>query len=103
MRAILLALLIMGLMVGCGAGDDDGQDFGNVFEGDEGLILTEDEHPDGWGRTECFGCHPMEEIHQVNRTATDGLLPLADIREFVNEEGLASCPICHGDNGVSEP
>ncbi|MEE9252859.1 MAG: hypothetical protein V3U74_05870 [Thermodesulfobacteriota bacterium] len=101
MRAVLIMLFIAAAL-GCVGGDDDGQDFGNIFESPEGVILTEEEHPDGWGRTNCFACHPVEEIHRENRTGTEGILPLEDIQEFVEEEGLDSCPVCHGDNGVEE-
>jgi hypothetical protein len=100
MRKSLLIALVF-LLLGCAGGDDEGQNLGNIFEGTDGLILNQVEHPDGWGRSECFACHPINEIHREDRTGT-GLLPLEDIQEFVEEEGLDSCPICHGDNGVME-
>lgn len=98
MKKLLVLILMLGAL-GCAEGDDMGQDFGNIFDSPEGIILTEDEHPDGWGREDCFACHPLEEIHQEDRTQTS-ILPIEDIQEFVNEEGLDSCVICHGDNGV---
>ena len=97
-RFLFIGLLFL---LGCVGGDDEGQNFGNLFEGTDGLMLTQEEHPDGWGRSECFACHPINEIHREDRTGT-GVLPLEDIQEFVEQEGLASCPICHGDNGVME-
>jgi hypothetical protein len=96
----LLALLSILLIIGCVGEENQGQGFGNILDSPEGLIVTEEEHPDGWGRSDCFACHPIFDIHQVDRT--DGLLPLEDIQALVEEEGLASCVLCHGDNGVDE-
>ncbi|MGB7292262.1 MAG: hypothetical protein WBD99_08835 [Thermodesulfobacteriota bacterium] len=94
----LLAILLILLIIGCVGEENEGQGFGNILDSPEGLIVTEEEHPDGWGRSDCFACHPIFDIHQVDRT--NGLLPLEDIQALVEEEGLAACPICHGDNGV---
>jgi hypothetical protein len=94
--------LLLFWLFGCGGVDEDeGQDFGNLFNGPEGIILSQDEHVAGWGRSDCLVCHPLEEIHRVNRTGS-GTLPLEDIREFVARAGPGSCSVCHGDNGVSE-
>ncbi len=84
---------------GCGRGNDDGQDFGNLIASAQGTQLTRAEHPTGWGRSECFLCHPVDEIHHVDRSGT-GTVPLDDIRRLVDREGLASCHLCHGDNGL---
>jgi hypothetical protein len=93
-------VVLLAIGIGCGSkGNDDGQDFGNLIAGAQGTQLTREEHPTGWRRSECFLCHPIEEIHQEDRSGT-GVLPLADIRDFVDREGLASCPLCHGGNGV---
>ncbi len=100
MKKILLILLFLPIF-SCVGGDDGGQDFGNIFDSDEGLILTEEDHPDGWKREDCLTCHPLNVIHQEDRTEL-GILPLEDIQEFVLEEGPESCVICHGDNGVGE-
>lgn len=100
MKKLLLMILLL-LSVSCVDEDNRGQDFGNIFISTEGLILTEEDHPTGWMREECFLCHPIQVIHQVDRSGT-GTLLLEDIQEFVLQEGLASCPICHGDNGVPE-
>jgi len=99
---LLLLLLISIIISSCVSEDNDGgQDWGNILAGVEGLQLTEEDHPDGWGRQECFVCHPLEVIHQEDRSGI-GVLLLQDIRDFTVQEGLASCPICHGDNGVPE-
>lgn len=99
MKTLLAILLILSL-AGCVSEDNQGQDFGNILDSPEGLIVTEEEHPDGWGRSDCFACHPIADIHQVD--STNGLLPLEEIQALVVRDGLASCPICHGDNGVDE-
>lgn len=95
----ILLLIILLTLVSCVSENDEGQDFGNILMSTEGLILTEEDHPSGWQREDCYLCHPLEVIHQEDRSGT-GLLLLEDIQEFVLQEGLASCPICHGDNGV---
>lgn len=100
MKKALLCLLFL-TIIACVGGDDSGQDFGNIFDTEEGLILTEEEHPDGFGREDCFTCHPLAVIHQEDRTGT-GILDLEDIQDFVEQEGLDSCVVCHGDNGVGE-
>lgn len=97
----LFLILFCFIFLGCVGGDDSGQDFGNIFESSEGLILTEEEHPDGWKREDCLTCHPLNVIHQEDRTEL-GILPLEDIQEFVLQEGPESCVICHGDNGVGD-
>ena len=99
MTRLLLVLPLLALL-SCVSSDNEGQDFGDIFDSPEGTVLTEEEHPDGWGRSDCFVCHPLAVIHQVDRTG--GQIPIDDIQEFVEQEGLASCPICHGDNGVVE-
>lgn len=86
-------------LAACGRGNDDGQDFGNLVASAQGTQLTRAEHPTGWGRSECFLCHPVDEIHHVDRSGT-GTVPLDDIRRLVGQEGLASCHLCHGDNGL---
>jgi hypothetical protein len=97
-RRLWVGIAVVAL-VGCGRGNDDGQDFGNLIESAQGTQLTREEHPTGWGRSECFLCHPVDEIHHVDRSGT-GTVPLDDIRLLVAREGLASCHLCHGDNGV---
>ena len=100
-RAYLIAVVAVLATASCGSGNDHGQDFGNLIASAQGVQLTQAEHPDGWQKRECFTCHPVEEIHQVDRSGT-GTLPLADIRAFVAKDGLASCHNCHGSNGLDE-
>ena len=100
MRMVLLLSVLL-LLASCVSEDNQGQDWGNILAGVEGLQLTEEDHPDGWMREDCFACHPLEVIHQEDRSGI-GVLLLKDIREFTQQEGLSSCPICHGDNGNTE-
>lgn len=100
MRTVLIAALFA-VLASCVSEDNKGQDFGNILNSPEGIILTEEDHPDGWMREDCYTCHPLAVIHQEDRSGT-GLLPIEDIQEFVLAEGLASCPICHGFNGIEE-
>ena len=67
-----------------------------------GLVLLEEEHPTGWGRPDCFGCHNVNNMHQKNRTdLPDEDVDLAGIRAIIENQGEASCMMCHGTNGVT--
>jgi hypothetical protein len=96
---VATVVVVLVAVLGCGKGNDDGEDFGNLIASAQGTQLTRAEHPTGWGQKECFLCHPVDEIHKVDRSGT-GTLPLEDIRRLVARDGLASCRLCHGDNGV---
>jgi len=79
------------------------ENYGNLLASPEGLVIVEAEHPTGWTRPDCFGCHNVNNIHQVNRTglpADDVDLP--GVRAIVQSGGEASCPMCHGSNGVPQ-
>ncbi len=69
-----------------------------MIDGDEGLVVTPEEHPDGWGQDECWACHAREALH---RRGCSGGVDLVMVREQVDEEDLDSCSDCHGDNGVA--
>ena len=80
------------LRCGCGSGaDPQSEDYGNLLaspglcsatttidatpaptarrgESCNGLIVLQREHPTGWTRPDCFGCHNVNNMHQVNRT-----------------------------------
>jgi hypothetical protein len=99
-RAVVTAM-VMAMLAACGGGNDDGQDLGNLLETAQGTQLTAEEHPTGFGRSECFTCHPIEELHRTDHSGT-GVLPLEDIRRLVERERLDSCSLCHGDNGVDQ-
>jgi hypothetical protein len=102
LRAVLWTL--SALLAACGS--DSGpmsEDYGNLLASPAGLVVLESEHPTGWGRSDCFGCHNVNNIHQVNRTGLpDDVADLAGVRAIVQAQGEASCPLCHGDNGVPQ-
>jgi hypothetical protein len=102
-RFLGLGALLL-LLAGCASdGPGEDQDFGNLLASPEALVLTEEEHPTGWGRPqeECFACHPVQNIHMVNRTGLpDDVVDLDNVRAIVANMGSDSCPLCHGDNGV---
>jgi hypothetical protein len=97
----VLALLCAGLAAcGSGAGPES-EDYGNILASPGGLVLLEEEHPTGWMRPDCFGCHNVNNMHQVNRTGLpDDEVDLPGVRAIVQSGGEASCPMCHGSNGV---
>jgi hypothetical protein len=103
MRRSLLgtaALFVILALAGCGSdASNSGENYGNILNSPAGLILVQEEHEAGWGRSECFSCHVNSNIHIVNRTG-DPTLDLGAIQDLVAAEGTASCPLCHGNNGV---
>lgn len=71
------------------------EDYALTKEGD--LTLAAQNHPHGFGQTQCFHCHVKANIHQVNRINS----PVFDIaKDLVEDRGLNSCSVCHGDNGA---
>ena len=100
MRRVILAALLCLALGGCGSsGSPQSEDYGNLFNSPAGLILVQQEHPTGWGRPECFACHEIRNIHIINRTG-DPNIDLVQVRAVVDNLGQASCPQCHGTNGV---
>jgi hypothetical protein len=59
----------------------------------------EEEHQGGWGRSNCFLCHNIENIHLVNNSSFDAV-DVDAIRQKTIDEGLSSCMTCHGTNGT---
>ncbi len=98
-RMLFVSCSLWCLLSGCGGTvTDGGEDYGNLLDSPEGLVLTEDEHDVGWGHSECTMCHNLENIHLVNRTEI--AIDIEAIHEQALEEGLAVCSDCHGTNGV---
>jgi hypothetical protein len=89
-------------IAGCGSeAGPQSENYGNLLASPAGLVLVESEHPSGWTRPDCFACHNVNNIHQVNRTGLpDDQVDLAGIRAIVQNQGEASCASCHGNNGV---
>ena len=104
-----LAVLALLNVVSCGSdGPQEGENYGNLLNSPQGLVLVQEEHPTGWTRPECFACHEPRNIHTVNRTGLpdcsgapqEACVDLPGIRTIVGDGGQASCVLCHGDNGV---
>jgi hypothetical protein len=102
-RIVCLALATT-LLAACGSeAGPQSENYGNILNSPDGLVLVESEHPTGWTRPDCFGCHNVNNIHTVNRTGLpDDVADLAGVRAIVQNQGLASCTQCHGDNGVPQ-
>lgn len=94
-----LFIALFAMLAGCGSQETiQGENYGDLAGTDAGLLLTQSEHETGWGKSTCFDCHYLQNIHQNDRTGTG--LNLAAIRYMTETEGLASCVNCHGSNGV---
>ena len=102
-RLVCLVLATV-LLAGCGSeAGPQSENYGNILNSPDGLVLVESEHPTGWTRPDCFGCHNVNNIHTVNRTGLpNDVADLAGVRAIVQNQGLASCAQCHGDNGVPQ-
>jgi aspartate aminotransferase-like enzyme len=94
MVTVILLLLVL---AGCG---QDPCPEGSMLTGDEGLVVTAAEHGDGWGQAECDACHARVTLHRTGCTPD---VDLEAIQDMVADEGLDSCALCHGDNGVEAP
>lgn len=71
---------------------------GSIFDSEEGLVITQAEHPDGWGRAQCSSCHALDAIHQLGCTPN---IHYGQLHERIALEGYDACSSCHGDNGVT--
>jgi hypothetical protein len=106
-RIVAVAALVCAMVLaghGCGSsGSSQSENHGNILASPGGLILVQEEHPSGWGRPDCFACHQIENMHQVNRTGLpDSEVDLPGINAIIQNQGESSCHLCHGDNGVQQ-
>jgi len=103
---LCLSVFICGFVIAACGSDSapvQSENYGNILASPEGLVLVEEEHPTGWMRSDCFGCHNVNNIHQVNRTGLpNDEVDLPNVRAIVHSGGEASCPMCHGSNGVPQ-
>ncbi len=96
-RWLSFAAILLG--VACSEiAEDEGEDFGNILDSPGGLVLEEEEHIYGWGRSDCLMCHNLNNIHLENRTGID--IDVEEIQEMTYEEGESVCMSCHGTNGT---
>lgn len=102
MRGWMMAAGLVLVAAGCGSDASvESEDYGNLLASPAGLVLVQEEHPTGWSRPDCFACHEIRNIHRVNRTGLpDAEVDLASVRTIVRNQGVASCTLCHGANGV---
>src|ERR1043166_3543276 len=103
-RGILWVTLLLVLVSGCGSSPGpESENHDNILASPAGLVLVEEEHPAGWGRPDCFGCHNANKMHQVNRPGLpDEQVGLPGIRAIIESGGEGSCTMCHGSNGVPQ-
>ena len=83
------------LALGCAA---DPCPRGSMLESEGGLVVTEAEHPTGWGDPACADCHALDALH---RQACTPDVDLDEVTAQVEASGEESCTTCHGDNGVA--
>ena len=98
---VFLLIPILLFLLSCGGDEfNDGEDYGDILSTPEGLVLTEEEHEIGWGRSDCTVCHNLENIHLADSSEIG--IDIESIHDQVLEEGVSGCSACHGDNGVEE-
>jgi hypothetical protein len=103
-RRILCLLAVVACAAACGSdAGPQSENYGNLLASPGGLVVLEEEHPTGWMRADCFGCHNVNNMHQINRTGLpDDEVDLPGIRAIIQSGGEDSCMMCHGDNGVPQ-
>jgi hypothetical protein len=101
-RWAAISLSVLAAACGSGTGPQS-ENYGNLLASPGGLVVLEQEHPTGWMRPDCFSCHNVNNMHQVNRTGLpDAEVDLPGIRAIIQNQGESSCAQCHGDNGVQQ-
>lgn len=92
--AVEIALLVS-LLGACGQSDST-ENYG-ITQASQ-LTLSAQNHPHGFGQTECFSCHVETNIHQIDRVGSN---QTALARQMVQQSGISICYACHGRNGVT--
>lgn len=95
---LTLRLGLLGLLglAACFPEDDPCEGRRDLTQSLAGLELTEVEHGQGWGRTDCAQCHPAWTVHQAD--CIDGVAVDVEAIEATKPE---DCVVCHGANGVA--
>ncbi len=97
MKIFKLSLFIIcGLFFACNK-YNTGENYGKLYYSQKSLVLTKEEHEVGWGKTKCFLCHNIENIH-LDRD--DKEVDFNEIREMTIKYEESICTKCHGNNGV---
>jgi len=106
-RKLILALTSMCFLYSCGGGGDADvhyKDYGIDVSKRGTPYLTPENHKDGWGKSNCLGCH-----QNFKHTMGTALYPPESYQNLidraVNEVGgtkhaIRVCSACHGANGV---
>lgn len=95
----IIIVMLIAAFFACGDGINDGENYGDLLTSPEGLILVESEHVGGWARSDCFFCHPIENMHLANQTSVPGI-DMDEVRLITIQQGEAGCASCHGSNGL---
>lgn len=100
MKRLVMALGIVSIsLMACGDVEPlSGENYGDLITSPSGLTLTEGEHTIGWGKSNCFTCHEINNIHLVDHSGLG--FDMEAIRDQTFTEGLTSCATCHGTNGA---
>ncbi len=110
MKRLIFILTGIALTYSCGGGGGLGdadvhyRDFGVNVAVRSAPYLTEENHPDGWGKADCLGCH--QDFKHTMATADLTVGQYQDmINRAVDSVGKSNpinvCSACHGLNGVS--
>ena len=94
MKQSLLYLGALLLLASCGT--ERQYEVYDKIQKEADITLTEANHPHGWKQSQCFMCHVKVNIHQANRINS----PVLEIaRDLVEQDGIQTCNLCHGENG----
>ncbi len=65
-------------------------------------LLTQDRHPYGWQREDCYSCHVDGNVHRYNSlNKSEEHMNLArSSKTLYGSDGNIGCTTCHGNNGV---
>ncbi len=77
------------------------ENYGDIYAEDQSLLTNPSNHPHGYGKKNCFQCHNVQNIHQVDLILSLDV-DLNSIHSRIAEDGLSSCQDCHGNNGTYE-
>lgn len=92
-------LVIFFLLSACQVNSRQVENYGDINTTTGGIALSsQQEHPSGWGRSECLLCHNVKlNIHRGPNSPVD-----ADAIVFLTQQngGARYCLTCHGPNGL---
>ena len=78
---------------------DDPCPRGDMRDSKQGLVVTQAEHPTGWGQSECAACHATAALHQ--QACSEGV-DMDAVRDLLDTGDADDCTSCHGGNGVGQ-